>query len=109
MVFVYQGAGKKQSKDADICSKNCIRFNGDIQWCLAKNNYQQKKCTHAVDAWVKCCAGARAQERGTDLETERALLMEQRNLYKPKAAPGRVEVEGGDAAAPSVTRPVASE
>mmetsp|Transcript_25005 Transcript_25005/g.73936 ORF Transcript_25005/g.73936 Transcript_25005/m.73936 type:complete len:94 (-) Transcript_25005:147-428(-) len=93
MVFVYQGSGKKQSKDADICQKRCIRFNSDIQWCLAKNNYQQKKCTHAVDAWVHCCAAAKAEERGTSLEMEREALLARMNRFKPKPKP--VEADGG--------------
>ena len=34
----------------------------DIQWCLAKNNYQQRVCSHLVEKWRLCCDNARAQE-----------------------------------------------
>mmetsp|Transcript_19848 Transcript_19848/g.50873 ORF Transcript_19848/g.50873 Transcript_19848/m.50873 type:complete len:80 (+) Transcript_19848:298-537(+) len=63
MPFVYQGAGKRQSQDADICQVKCKKQNADIQWCLSRNNYQQQKCQDFVDNWTHCCMHARAQER----------------------------------------------
>ena len=45
--FVYQGSGKKGNKP---CSKQAC----DIQWCLARRNYQEKHCQHVIDRWKKC-------------------------------------------------------
>ena len=55
MVFVYQGSGKKQSEEADICQKECKKEACAIQWCLSRNNYQEKKCQHALTQWKSCC------------------------------------------------------
>ena len=59
--FIYKGAGRKQRPDADVCQKDkrCQKLACDIQWCLSRNGYQQKRCTHAVQAWEACCRKAR--------------------------------------------------
>lgn len=63
MVFVYQGAGKKQREDADPCQKNkkCQKLACDIQWCLSRNGYQQSRCTDFVERWESCCEAVRAR------------------------------------------------
>ena len=60
MVFVYRGAGKKQRKDADVCQKDrrCQQLACDIQWCLSRNNYQQRKCGDFVERYNECCERA---------------------------------------------------
>mmetsp|Transcript_17353 Transcript_17353/g.28011 ORF Transcript_17353/g.28011 Transcript_17353/m.28011 type:complete len:80 (-) Transcript_17353:706-945(-) len=57
MVFVYQGAGKKQKDKSDPCLNNrrCQRLACDIQWCLSRNGYQQAKCVDFVNRWEECC------------------------------------------------------
>ena len=55
--FVYKGAGKKQNANAHACQKDkvCQRLACDIQYCLARNNYQEKRCERHIEAWKKCC------------------------------------------------------
>jgi len=81
MVFVYQGAGKKQKKDVEdpcLASKRCRKLACDIQWCLSRNNYQQDKCTEFVERWEDCCRR----------EKERAAAAKQQPLAPPhQAAP----------------------
>ena len=61
MVFVYQGAGKKQKPGADLCQldKKCQKLACDIQWCLSRNKYNQTKCQSAIQAWNSCCEGVK--------------------------------------------------
>ena len=69
MVFVYRGAGKKQRKGAAVCQKDrkCQKKACDIQWCLSRNNYQQKKCEEFITAYNECCEQAivRALKKAT--------------------------------------------
>jgi len=55
--FVYKGSGKKQNANAHACQKDkvCQRLACDIQYCLARNNYQEKRCERHIEAWKKCC------------------------------------------------------
>lgn len=52
--FVYQGSGAKQSKDAPIEQRKCIKEARSVQYCLAQSNYQQKYCQHLVDNLKRC-------------------------------------------------------
>mmetsp|Transcript_11811 Transcript_11811/g.13615 ORF Transcript_11811/g.13615 Transcript_11811/m.13615 type:complete len:83 (-) Transcript_11811:1858-2106(-) len=72
MVFVYRGAGKKQGKDADPCQKNqrCQKLACDIQWCLSRNNYNQKRCENQVKAWNDCCERVREKLERSFNQTE---------------------------------------
>ena len=54
--FVYQGAGKKQPKDAPPEQWLCIDESIAIQRCMARNNHRQDRCTEAVDVWKRCNA-----------------------------------------------------
>lgn len=52
--FVYQGAGKKQGKNAPKDVTQCIQQSQAAQWCLARNGFQQKQCQHEVDKLEAC-------------------------------------------------------
>jgi hypothetical protein len=54
MPFVYKGSGKKQREDAPLAAKRCTRQACDIQWCLAKNDHDQKKCEWYIAQYEKC-------------------------------------------------------
>jgi hypothetical protein len=66
-VFVYQGSGAKQSADAPVEQRKCIREARAVQFCLAQSNYQQKYCEHLVDAMKRCHTLAKNSEAGSDL------------------------------------------
>jgi hypothetical protein len=61
-VFVYQGSGAKQSADAPVEQRKCIREARAVQYCLAQSNYQQKYCEHLVDALKRCHTRAKNGE-----------------------------------------------
>jgi len=63
LAFVYQGAGRKQAKGADVTLRLCKDEACDIQWCLARNNNSEARCAAVIDAWARCCEAARASER----------------------------------------------
>jgi hypothetical protein len=52
--FVYQGSGKKHRAEADLSEVKCEKQTLAVQWCLAKNDHQQKRCQGMVDALVQC-------------------------------------------------------
>ena len=52
--FVYQGAGKKHSKDATLSERKCEKHTIAVQWCLAKNDHKQDRCQDLVDVWKAC-------------------------------------------------------
>ena len=37
----------------------CRKEACEIQYCLARNNYQEAKCQHVIQAWEKCAENAR--------------------------------------------------
>ena len=55
--FVYTGAGKKQKGNAAACQQDkiCQRIACDIQYCLARWNYQEARCVREIGAYKKCC------------------------------------------------------
>ena len=57
--FVYQGAGRRQPKDAPPEQVACKQFAIDMQYCLARNNHKQTRCEESVKAWKECCARVR--------------------------------------------------
>ena len=64
--FIYQGSGKKQNKSADVEQKKCTKEACNIQYCLAKYQYQQDKCDEIINIWKSCCEKAKAAQ---NLET----------------------------------------
>ena len=60
--FVYRGAGRKQRADADATLRLCQDAACAIQWCLARSNNQEARCTKEIEKWRECCAAARAAE-----------------------------------------------
>jgi len=66
MVFVYQGSGKKQNKDADISQRSCTKEACAIQYCLARNNYKEQRCEHVIQQWKSCCNKAKASSKETN-------------------------------------------
>ena len=58
MVFVYKGAGKKAPNNSEpSCrdSPKCRTLACDIQYCLSKNNYNEKRCKNIINEWKECC------------------------------------------------------
>lgn len=55
MVFVYEGAGKRQADDAEMTEKLCKKHACRIQRCLSRSNYQEKRCSLELEAYRKCC------------------------------------------------------
>jgi len=58
--FVYTGSGKKQSADASPCQRLCVKEARDIQYCLAKNGYNERWCQRTIAHWQRCCDTANA-------------------------------------------------
>lgn len=71
--FIYQGSGKKQSVNADIAQKSCVKSACMIQQCLAKFQYKEERCQVVIDAWKSCCDRARQQEKEQQLESHPSL------------------------------------
>ena len=61
--FVYTGSGRKVSADADVTLRACRDEACAIQWCLAKRNHQEARCTDAISRWRLCCEAALQRER----------------------------------------------
>ena len=61
--FIYTGSGKKQSEDADISQKKCMKQACAIQWCLARNDHKETKCEIYIQDWKDCCDRARRNEQ----------------------------------------------
>lgn len=40
----------------------CKKEACEIQYCLARANYQEDKCRHIIEAWEKCAEKARKGE-----------------------------------------------
>ena len=40
----------------------CRKEACEIQYCLARENYQEDKCRHKIEAWEKCAQQARKRE-----------------------------------------------
>ena len=59
--FIYQGSGKKQSSNAAPEQQLCTKEACNIQYCLAKFQYQQEKCDEIITIWKKCCERAKAK------------------------------------------------
>lgn len=60
--FVYTGAGKKQSEDADICVRMCKKIACELQYCMARNNHQQSRCENFITSWNDCCTAVKADQ-----------------------------------------------
>ena len=58
--FIYKGSGKKQSESATPEQKKCVKEACNIQYCLAKYQYQQKRCDEVITIWKNCCEKAKA-------------------------------------------------
>ena len=56
-------ADKRPQTDEDICQIVCKKEACAIQWCLARWNYDQKKCQPVVQRWDACCDAARERAR----------------------------------------------
>lgn len=60
--FIYKGSGKKQNDNASIEQKKCVKEACNIQYCLAKFQYQQEKCNEIINIWKTCCEKAKADD-----------------------------------------------
>lgn len=60
--FVYTGAGRKQSENADKCVKECKQHACALQYCMAKNNHKQDRCEHFMTLWKECCEYVKSQD-----------------------------------------------
>ena len=67
--FIYQGSGKKQSESASLAQKRCTKEACNIQYCLAKYQYQQQKCEEIIDVWKNCCKNANAIENENSIKS----------------------------------------
>lgn len=76
--FVYSGSGKVQSKTASACQRLCVKEARAIQFCLAKNGYNERWCQRTIAHWQKCCDNANAVDLAAKSESE----------AKPDSGPG---------------------
>ena len=60
--FVYRGAGKKLPSDADTALRDCKQLSIDLQWCMARRNYNEKYCADFIRALEDCRRAAYARE-----------------------------------------------
>ena len=60
--FVYRGAGKKLPADADTALRDCKKLSIDLQWCMARRNYNEKYCVDFIRALEDCRRAAYARE-----------------------------------------------
>eukprot|EP00658_Telonema_sp_P-2_P010333 TRINITY_DN13897_c0_g1_i1.p1 TRINITY_DN13897_c0_g1~~TRINITY_DN13897_c0_g1_i1.p1 ORF type:complete len:142 (-),score=46.49 TRINITY_DN13897_c0_g1_i1:401-826(-) len=72
--FVYQGSGKKQPVGAPIEQKLCIDEARAVQWCLARNGYNQKYCKTFIEAMGQCHRNAKTHSKYHDQAKEDAEL-----------------------------------
>ena len=78
------GAEKRLQADADVCQVVCKKEACAIQWCLARWNYDEKKCKPVVDTWDTCCKVARELERARQAGGQSA-------SKEPTSGPERVD------------------
>jgi hypothetical protein len=45
--------------EQEICGKQACA----IQWCLAKQNYQESACREFIDAWKKCSERVKEKQK----------------------------------------------
>lgn len=61
----------EESKESDICLKECKYIACEIQSCLFKNNYKQNKCLYLTNLWNNCCKEIKEKEFFKEKEKER--------------------------------------
>ena len=56
--------GEQPDAGADVCQRMCKKEACAIQACLARWDYDQKRCQVVVTAWDRCCDAARKRDGG---------------------------------------------